>query len=73
MQGRRLYSAGEVMSDESLTLDEHAEKMATIIKKGGKIFCHKDDEHFFAGRGIPYVVDQNGFIEKGKLIAWADI
>jgi hypothetical protein len=61
------------MSDENLTNEDHAERMAVIIKKGGKIFCHKDDEHLLAGRGIPYVVDQNGFIEKGKFIAWADI
>lgn len=60
------------MSNTDLTPEQHAEKMVRIIQKGGSIFCHRDDEHLFLNRGIPYTVDKHGVIEKGSFIACGD-
>lgn len=60
------------MSNTDLTPEQHAEKMVRVIQKGGSIFCHKDDEHLFLDKGIPYTVDRYGVIEKGSFIAYGD-
>lgn len=60
------------MSNTDQTPEQHAEKMVRIIQKGGSIFCHRDDEHLFLNKGIPYTIDQHGVIERGCFIACVD-